>query len=38
VLAVATDGTVYHNIRHANGTWQGFQPLTGGNGLPWLTA
>jgi hypothetical protein len=38
VLAVATDGTVYHNIRYANGTWQGFQPLTGGNGTAWKTS
>ncbi|NJP43202.1 CHAP domain-containing protein [Actinacidiphila epipremni] len=38
VLAVGTDGTVYHNIRHANGTWQGFQPLTGGNGTAWKTS
>lgn len=37
ILAVGTDGVVYHNIRYSDGTWQGFQPITGGNGQPWQT-
>ncbi|MEU8976868.1 glycoside hydrolase domain-containing protein [Streptomyces monashensis] len=27
VVAVGNDGKMYHNIRHADGTWQGWRPL-----------
>lgn len=27
LVAVGFDGNAYHNIRHANGTWQGWSPL-----------
>ncbi|GAA4697523.1 glucosaminidase domain-containing protein [Phytohabitans rumicis] len=29
VLIIGADGGVYHQIRNANGTWTGFQPLAG---------
>ena len=32
MLAVGTDGNVYHNIRGATGSWQGWQPVAGYNG------
>ena len=32
MLAIGVDGNVYHNIRAANGTWQGWQPVAGYNG------
>jgi flagellum-specific peptidoglycan hydrolase FlgJ len=31
VLIVGWDNVVYHEIRNANGTWTGFQPLSGYN-------
>ena len=37
ILAVGTDGVIYHNVRSSNGVWQGFHALTGGNGAPWQT-
>jgi hypothetical protein len=32
VVAVGGDGNAYHNIRRANGTWQGWTPLSGYEG------
>ncbi|RJQ68001.1 DUF1906 domain-containing protein [Pseudonocardiaceae bacterium YIM PH 21723] len=32
LLAIGNDGNVYHNIRFANGTWQGWGPLPGYDG------
>ncbi|MEU6971953.1 hypothetical protein AB0A71_30310 [Kitasatospora aureofaciens] len=34
VLAVGADNTLYHEIRHPDGTWTGFQPLTLADGSP----
>ncbi|MFF4704685.1 hypothetical protein ACWC4D_23740 [Streptomyces sp. NPDC001288] len=31
VTAVGKDGGAYHNIRHADGSWQGWKPLLDGN-------
>jgi hypothetical protein len=32
MLGIGTDGNVYHNIRTATGSWQGWQPVAGYNG------
>lgn len=32
LLALGTDNNVYHNIRYANGTWQGFTAIAGADG------
>ncbi|MCJ1677700.1 CHAP domain-containing protein [Streptomyces sp. APSN-46.1] len=37
-LATGTDGTVYHNIRFANGTWQGWSKTAGVGGATTFAA
>ncbi|HEY4454177.1 MAG TPA: glycoside hydrolase domain-containing protein [Pseudonocardiaceae bacterium] len=32
LLALGTDGNIYHNIRYSNGTWQGFKAIAGADG------
>ena len=34
VLVVGTDGVIDHEVRDANGSWTGFQPLSGMTGQP----
>ena len=36
ILVVGDDGNTYHNVRSPQGTWQGFQPVSGIDGAPTL--
>ncbi|ATZ25247.1 Resuscitation-promoting factor Rpf precursor [Streptomyces lavendulae subsp. lavendulae] len=38
LLATGSDGLVYHNIRNANGTWQGWSKVDGYGGAPGFAA
>ncbi|MFJ8163619.1 CHAP domain-containing protein [Streptomyces sp. NPDC096136] len=38
LLAVGTDGNTWHNIRKADGTWQGWSRMDGANGAPTFSA
>ncbi|QDY79938.1 hypothetical protein [Streptomyces qinzhouensis] len=38
ILAVGTDGNVYHNARYSSGSWTGFAPLPGYDGAPRFAA
>ena len=37
MLAIGSDGLVYHNVRTATGTWQGWQAPAGANGAAHFT-
>ena len=36
VLGIGKDGNVYHEVRNTNGTWTGFQALTGADGATYF--
>ncbi|MFD8025628.1 hypothetical protein ACFV6G_35090, partial [Streptomyces lavendulae] len=38
LLATGNDGLAYHNIRNANGTWQGWNKVDGYGGAPGFAA
>jgi hypothetical protein len=36
VVGIGLDGNIYHEIRNANGTWTGFQHITGADGATYF--
>ena len=36
VVGIGLDGNIYHEIRNANGTWTGFEPISGANGATYF--
>jgi len=36
VLGIGKDGNIYHEVRNANGTWTGFQHITGADGATYF--